>query len=181
MKEQKGATFTNEEYELVNSAILVTVPSWNTEYGTVVQAALTPESHSVIRAVALADIGSPGMEPDGFGNDGDALFIEQEIDIAEAIRKAKSSDDISPDNQKRYLTRYRSWLNSQHGYAKGRQTLFETELGNLNDRAKERVRQLFSRFAEAISTAESNAKTDEEYSFKQMARRLVPNAFSGEV
>lgn len=180
MKSQKDAAFTDDECELVRLAILVTVPSWSAEHSTVVQAALTPDSHPVIRAVALADIGSAGMEPDVFGGEGDALFIEQEMDIIEGIRNAKSPDNVSVENQQRYLTRYRAWLNSQLGFARGRQALLEGELGNLGDAAKEKVRQLFSRFHDAIKIAETNAKEAEGYSFEQMARRLVPNAFSGE-
>lgn len=178
MKLQKSAAFTDNELELVHSAILVTVPSWSVEHKTVVQAALTPESHPVVRAIALADIGSSGMEPDGFGGEGDALFIEQEMDVIWAIRNAKSPDDISTENQKQYLMRYHTWLDSQLGFARGRQALLEDELGNLSDTAKENVRQLFSHFEDAIKIAETNAKEAKEYSFEQMALRFVPSAFS---
>lgn len=180
MKSQRNAAFSEGERELVRSAILVTIPSWSVEHGTVIQTALTPDSHPVIRAVALADIGSPGMEPDVFGGEGDALFIEQEMGIIEAIHNAKSPNDISDEKQMRYLTRYRTWLNSQLEFVRGRQVLLETELGHLNDVAKENVRQLFSHFADAIKIAEANAKEAEGYSFEQMARRLIPDAFSGE-
>jgi hypothetical protein len=176
MKEQKDMAFADEEYGLVDSGIVVSVPSFKT--GRVFQPALNSESHPVVRAVALADIGTAGMEPKVFGTEGELLFIEQEIEIIEAIRKAKNPDDIKPEKQELYLKRYRSWMNIQVGFAEGRKTLLEGELGNLDDKSKKRVRKLFSGFPESIRIATKNAKAADGYSFEQMARRLVPKAFS---
>ncbi len=177
MKKQKDVIFTDRDYELVHMGCMVTVPSWSIEYGTVIQAALTPESHPVIRAVALADIGSPGMDPIGFGEDGDFLFAEQELDIMAALLMAKKPGDISSEKQKEYLTRYFAWLNSQIGFARGRQRLFETELGNLSEENKENVRNLFSYFPESIRVAEKNAEDAKTCHFEVMAKRLLLNNF----
>ncbi len=178
MKKQADARFTNEECAIVHAAIRVTIPVWNEVYGTVYQDALRPESHPVVRAVALADIGSSGMEPSVFQKEGDWLFAEQEIDIIKAIRNAQSSEDISPEKQTQYLERYRAWIKSQIGFAQGRQALFEDELGDLDEASTDRVRHLFAHFAEGIEAAEENSKIAEKCTFEQMARRLVPTAFS---
>lgn len=162
------------ECDLVTSAILATVPSMSSGYNrTVVQAALTPDCHPVVRTVALADLGAAGAEPEIFRNEGRNLFIEQELDIIEAIRQG----DISVKNQQWYLTRYRAWIKSQIDFACGRKTLFETELGNLSDDDRDGLRLFFAHFDRSIKIAEENAEEAERFSFEQMARRLVPNAF----
>lgn len=180
MKEQTDVVFSDQECELVRTAILATTPTWNSEYGTVVQNTLTSQNNHVVRAVALADIGSVGMEPQNFGREGDALFIEQEIDITQALENAGGVDDISLENQEKYLARYRSWLHSQSSFATGRQTLFENELGDITDEAKNNLRQLFAHFDEGITIAQENAEAADAYNFTQMVHRLIPKVLQTE-
>ena len=172
MKEYSGYTFSGEECELVGLAIMATIPSWDSIHSTVIQKNLTQDSHPVIRAVAMADLGSAGMEPKYFENEGFALFLEQEIDIAEKILALENFYDIDFKKQREYLGRYYAWMNIQAKFAEGRVALLEEELGNLTGLKRQCVKSLFFGFAESISLAKLNAKPAEECSFFEMVNRL---------
>jgi hypothetical protein len=177
MKSVPGLPFSDEDYQLVRAAIMVTVPAWDSEHGTTIQPALTPQSHPVVRAVALADLGAAGMEPTLFAMEGDQLFVEEQLDIVEAIQKARSPGDISFVTQELYRERYRLWTNSQVQFARGRRALLWSELRGLDGAAWRRVIKLFSHFDESIRLAKRDAERASKLTFEQMARQLVPTAF----
>jgi hypothetical protein len=169
--------FTPEHYEIVREAIDVTVPGFDPALKTVIQPKLTTESHPIARAVALADLGSAGMEPEVFRNEGAQLFAEENLDIVRAIRNAPSMEAIDEPIQQSYLARYRAWMNFQPTFAEGRKARLDAELEGLEPEQTERIRGLFSHFDESIEIAKQNAAEADTCSFQDMARRLVPDRF----
>lgn len=176
-----GAPFTPEEKGLVAAAILATIPGWGVPYSTVIQPFLKPDSHKVVRAVALADLGSSGMDPDMFLTDGPTLFAEENLDVVEAVEAAQTAGDIPADKQDAYRARYVGWLKIQPGFARGRQRYFaEVESATLDDESKGRLEALFSRYDESIAAAEQALARAEAADFTTLMRQLNPKAFPGE-
>jgi hypothetical protein len=92
--------FSPDECGIVASAIIGTIPGWDGEFSTVCQPFLI--EHPVIRAVALADLGSAGMDPIMYRRDGPALFAEENLDLMEAIMSARRAGDVAGTNQQFY-------------------------------------------------------------------------------
>jgi hypothetical protein len=176
-----GAPFTPEEKGIVASAILATIPGWGVPYSTVIQPFLKPDSHKVVRAVALADLGSSGMDPDMFLTDGPTLFAEENLDVMEALETAQTAADIAADKQETYRARYMGWLKIQPPFARGRQRYFaEVESASLDEESKARLHALFSRYEESIAAAEQALARAEAADFVTLMRQLDPKAFPGE-
>jgi hypothetical protein len=179
---EAGAPLNPEEKGLIGAAILATIPGWGVPYSTVIQPFLKPDSHKIVRAVALADLGSSGMDPDMFLTDGPNLFAEENLDVTEALEKASSPDEIDEATQESYRARYIGWLKIQPGFARGRQRYFaEVESASLEGEDKERLQALFSRYEESIAAAEQALARAEAADFVTLMRQLDPKAFGGSV
>jgi hypothetical protein len=171
--------FTPDEYGIVASAIVGTIPGWDSEAATVCQPFLI--EHPVIRAVALADLGSAGMDPIMYHRDGPALFAEENLDLMEAIMGSQLVSDIPKVSQEFYRGRYLAWLKVQPGFARGREyRLDHGELEGLDPAVHSRVRALFNRFDESVNAAEAAVRRAESLSFAELMRQLDPGAFPGE-
>lgn len=176
-----GAPFTPEEKGVIGAAILATIPGWGVPYSTVIQPFLKPDSHKVVRAVALADLGSSGMDPETFLTDGPTLFAEENLDVMEAVEAANTAGDIPADKQEAYRARYIGWLKIQPGFARGRQRYFaEVESATVDEESKGRLQALFSRYDESIAAAEAALARAEAADFVTLIRQLNPRAFPGE-
>lgn len=158
--------------ELLTTAILATVPGWDAANSTVFQPNLKPDSHPVVRCVALADLGTAGMEGRNFAREGDPLFREENLDIAAAIRKATSRTNIPTDVQDTYKARMLGWSRSQAGFARGRKARLEIELGNLDEELKRRVRAHFEFFEAAIRTADDLVTDRQDKPFWSIAEAM---------
>ncbi len=161
-----------QAHQLVTDAILATVPGWDPANGTVCQPNLKPSSHLIVRAVALADLGVAGMQGKAFVEEGDPLFREEQLDIARAIRDAKSRSDIPAETQEAYRKRMLGWSASQAGFAKGRKALLDAELGELNDTAKKQVKALFVGFDSAIEAANAVVTERTKLTFWDIAEAM---------
>lgn len=150
---RQAGTYSESAEALVTEAILATVPGWSPEQKTVIQPNLRSNSHLVVRAVALADLATGGMEGNVFVQEGDPLFREENLDIARAIGTATSQSDIPEETQQRFRTRMLGWTQSQATFVAGRKALLEAELGDMHDSAKDRVRALFTGFDDAITAS----------------------------
>lgn len=171
--------FTPDESGVVASAIIGTIPGWDAEAATVCQPFLI--EHPVIRAVALADLGSAGMDPVMYRRDGPALFAEENLDLMEAIMSAQRASDIPATNQQFYRARYLAWLNVQPGFARGRESRLDNgELDGLEPQAHSRVRALFCHFDETVAEAEAAVAAAQTLEFVPLMRQLDPRAFPGE-
>ncbi len=174
-----GPLFTPEENGVVASAILATIPTWDGDAGTVAQPFLV--DHPVIRAVALADIGAAGMDPDTFCRDGPALFAEENLDFMQALGKARRAEDIPAADRQAYRARYLTWLNFQPGFARGRERrMMDGELTGMEGAVRQRVLQLFSHFAGSVAAAEAAATDAETLDFVPLMRQLDPTIFPDE-
>ncbi len=176
---EQAGTYDARAIALVTEAIMATVPGWNPEQKTVVQPNLRPDSDIVVRAVALADLGTGGMEGQSFVEEGDPLFREENLDIARAIQTATTQSDLTQEAQVRFRGRMLGWTQSQATFVIGRQALLEVELGNLDESAKGRVRELFSHFDEAIAASEALVASRNSLCFWDLAAAMgyaIPTA-----
>jgi hypothetical protein len=171
--------FTPDEYGIVSSAIVGTIPGWDNEASTVCQPFLI--EHPVIRAVALADLGSAGMDPVMYGRDGPALFAEENLDLMEVVMAAERVSEIPEASQQFYRARYLAWLKVQPGFARGRENRLDNgELDGLDPSAEARVRALFCRFEESVAVAEAAITAAQTLDFAPLMRQLDPRAFPAE-
>ncbi len=170
-------TFTPEEKGVVASAIIATIPGWSQEHKTVTQPFLTPCSRAVVRAVALADLGEAGMDPDSFVRTGPLVFAEDQLDLMQALSAAQRTSDIPPRQQEWFRKRLIGWLNIQVGFAAGRKAMLDAELEGLSPEAKTHVKALFSRFDESIEAAGAALARAETMAFVPLMRILLPEAF----
>ena len=122
---------TGEELELVREAVMVTAADIDDMFETVVQDKLKPDSHPVVRAVALADLGAAGM-------DGPRVFRREACAFLE-----DRYPDLYRQKQDRVLRR---WLTLCTHYVCGRQLFLDRELIGLPVLARDAVRSLFSQF-----------------------------------
>lgn len=175
-----GIPLTPAEKGQITAAILATIPGWAVEYSTVNQPFLTVTSGPIARAVALADLGSSGMDPETFLLDGPTLFAEENLDVMEAVLKANTASEIPAETQDFYRGRFIGWLNIQPGFARGRQRhLNDVDLNGVSDEGKTNVLALFSKFDESIAAAEKAVADAQNEDFVTLMRRLDARAFPG--
>lgn len=174
-----GVDFSSEEMGIVASAIVATIPGWDGDAATVSQPFLV--HHPVVTAVALADLGAAGMEPDTFARDGPALFAEENLDLMGAIMAAGSPGEIAAADRQGYRDRYVEWLSLQPDFARGRRFRMENgELEGLGDGLRERLLDLFGSFDQSVALAERAAARARELDFVPLMRQLDARAFPGE-
>ncbi|HVM73499.1 MAG TPA: HD domain-containing protein [Candidatus Paceibacterota bacterium] len=176
MKEQKQNgqnIFTEDEYNLVREAIVMTVPRWDEARHTMLCPALTAGTSPIVRALALADLGSAAMESVRFEQEGDQVFLEDYLEIANAIRSfINNTGGIDDATKMRYVDAYKKWLDDQVLFAKGRRDFFEQEIDGLDESAKSNLRKLFSHFDTSIKVAQEKADAAKSWNFEQTVDRL---------
>lgn len=151
--------FTEQDLQLASEAILATVPGFDVKVGTVIQPKLSAESSVIARAVALADLGTAGMDgPEVFLAEGDALFCEENLDILAA---AFNPDTISDEVKNAYVERMLVWTKFQPKFATGRKLKLDEELSGLPEESQAAVKQLFNKFDDSIAAAEQKAQSRE--------------------
>ncbi len=168
-QENKSGVFSEQDKAVLQEAIEATVPGFNPKLG-VTQPNLKKESHPITRALALADLGTAGMNgPEKFLKEGDLLFKEENLDILEALKNPSALSD----KQKGYFKkRILAWVKFQETFARGRKELLEKEVEGLPETAKEKIRQLFNKFDESIKAAEENSQKRQNMTFEELARDL---------
>ena len=173
--------FSPFEKGLIASAIITTIPEWNVEHRTAFQPLLTPDSHPVIRAVALADLGAAGMDPVAFSRGGTRLFAEEQLDVMFAVRNAKVPSEIGQAKQRQYRERLIGWLETQPRFALGRKALLEEEL-SLRKFPKDvqgKLLGLFGSFDESARLAEKDVEAAKAMDFVTLMRSVWEDAFPG--
>lgn len=167
--EGKPDVFTEEDKEVVRSAIDATIPSFDFKALTVVQPRLNRDSAIITRAVALADLGEAGMNPEGYLQGGDALFREENLDVLDA---AKDPSKLS-EGQKDYMRkRMLGWSKFQPKFAAGRKAKLEEELAGLPEAAAAEVRALFGKFDDSVKAAEAVAARRENMTFEELLKDM---------
>lgn len=170
-KEAGTEIFTDSDLKMVEEAINVTVPGFDMEKGTVVQPSLTPESSLITRAVALADISTAGIDgPEAYLAEGDALFREENLDIAEAV---KSVETLSEQQKNFYRERMLKWGAGQIKFAEGRKSLLEDELlVHYPDSTHEVLRTLFGRYDDSIAAEHERTERRKAMNFEELAEDM---------
>lgn len=158
---QEVFTYTDKKYLV--EAITSTVAVFNPVLGGIEQPHLSDSSNIVSVALALADIGSVGMDgPVIFKKDGDALFREENIDILHAVQDPHTITD----NQKDYFKiRILAWSKGQISFAVNRKMLFENEINRIPVEARSAIRNLFNKFDQSIEKAKENYEKREVMTF----------------
>jgi hypothetical protein len=153
--------FHEQDSALVTQAILATLPGWDAAHHTASQPRLSAAAPPVVRAVALADLGSAGMDGAAFVEGSDQLFREENLDIGRALRHCATRGDLSRAVLEGYKARALAWARFQAAFARGRRARLPMELGNLSGAARAALQALFCRFEEAIAAAEEAVRVRE--------------------
>lgn len=173
--------FDDEDIEIVQEAIQATIPLYDVEHKTVKQPRLLDSigsallqdrpmtrSELVMRAIALADLGTAGMdEPDAFVEDGNKIFCEDNIDIALALEHPETLSDTQKNFFKKRML---SWSAGQIDFAQGRKALLDKELEGLPEETERAVNALFTYFDLNIQRAQSKVDIRKTMSFEELAR-----------
>lgn len=170
MKSQTNENFTEDDFQIVTKAILVTEHSYSEENKTFIQERLQPDSHPVVRTVALADLGCAGMESGRFLGEVNRQFLKQNVSIFLFMinKEICFHRSIGHELQELHLDQYLKHLDSSIDFVKGRKNLFETELGNLGLLDKYLVRMLFSGFDRSISSLTERRGLSATASFEEL-------------
>ncbi len=158
--------FTEQDQADVQFALAATVPGWDVKMGTVDQINLSPSSRELARAVALADLGEAGMDTEAYMNAADALFLEDNPDVADAMEHPDKYDD---DAKARFAKRIKVWAQIQPGFALGRMRRLDQELEGLTDDEKSRVKEAFNAFGEDEVEVEDVLKDGQPTGQKKIA------------
>jgi len=162
--------FTDEDRRMIAGGHDATVPGFNPEKGTVVQPKLNEQSSIVERAIALADLGTAGIDgKERYLPEGDALFREENLDIAEAVQNPSS---LSPQQKAFFTRRMLGWSQFQGKFAAGRKAMLEEELRPLPPQARKAVEALFTKFDESTVAAQEQAARRANLSFEELAKDM---------
>lgn len=159
--------FTEQDMQTGLDAIKGTIPGYDSKLNTVVQPHLAKEANLIVRAIALADLGGAGIDgPETFRAEGDALFREENLDIAKDLREKRALGD---EDKEFYRARMLAWTKSQADFALGRKLRLAEELPvNINIKTRQKLLDLFSHFDESISNAKALAEQRSQMSFEEL-------------
>lgn len=162
-----------EDRTLMANAISATFPRRHESLATTIQPLLHENSHPVVRCVALADLGTAGMDGGkAFLAESRLRFLEKNLDIYSAITLS-GNNRIFLVSQKAYKKRMLEWLCMQLPFIEGRRQRLEVELGNWDSSTKDRVRNLFCHFDDSKSAIEKAIQDQEKENFSDAAEVLL--------
>ena len=162
--------FTSDDQKTLQEAIITTQPGWDAEKGTVSQPNLNDQSSLVARAVALADIGTAGMDgAKKFLSEGDPLFREENLDILDGLQKGEK---LTQEQKEYFRSRIFAWTKSELAFAIGRRALLDEELSPMPRKAQDAVRLLFSKFDDSIFALGELIDKRKGMSFGQIAQSI---------
>lgn len=165
-KEAQTEIFSWNDKVLVTEAINVTIPSFDPKVSTVVQPNLLTTTSMVARAVALADLGTAGLDGQkSFSYDGDAIFREENMDVFDASR---SKTAIAREDKEYFRERMIKQSDSQSKFAEGRRHMLRFELDGLSPRVKASIWSLFNKFPESIRSAKIVAAKRSKMTFENL-------------
>lgn len=150
---QLPVVFTPEDKQTVREAILLTIPTFDKELGTVTH----PEFYKlkdnlVAQAVALGDLGGGGMEGARTARwEADTLFLEDNMSFTTYRNTYKTlpAGSRSMVLEEIYHKHMLAWLDSQLRFIQGRQKLLRQDVAYMKTQAQEPVMKLFSHYSHA--------------------------------
>jgi hypothetical protein len=184
--------FTYEERKLALDAFLATIPNgWDAPNSTVEQKNLLPESHWLIRTIALADLSGAGMHSGTFPRQGSALYEEDNPWVKEAVEGKYFREKLEIYNgkdaataektgetityQDAFLLHNTAWDLDQEKWVVGREKRLELELGtNGPEEVRQAVRGLFTGFAESAKSSKAYASVSPKDVATRYARLFLP-------
>ncbi len=162
-REEQEEVFTPDDLQVVTAGIWVTVPDFSNM--TVVQPHLDRDTPIVARAVALADIGTAGLEGGAiFLQTSLALFQEDNMDLVE-----EEFDKLPKRKQHWIRDRIFDWLSGQMQFVTGREKRLEEELGGLSPLEQSVVAELFNKFDDTKRTLAEFITEAHNLPFKALA------------
>lgn len=173
MKEESGQEWSESDFARIKDAILATTPTWDVELRTVVQKMLTPDCDPVLRAVALADISAPGMNPDICMQNTDSLFLEEQLDAIEALKQYQEGN-LPEEKGVQIVERYKKWVDGQWHFVDGRRQRLEIELDGLSVDSKNTVRDLFSHFDDSLKLVGDHRTNIQNWTFEDFVKYVEP-------
>ncbi|MEK7494272.1 MAG: hypothetical protein AAB615_00180, partial [Patescibacteria group bacterium] len=141
---EEGLELDEKDIRLIDEGVEGTIPSFEVTLMTVIQPSLTKESHPVTWAVAAADLGTAGRDPEHFLKDGDNVFNED--------RFLPQLDTLDEETLKALYQEVIRWTNSQVAYAGGQKIYWNRE------EVPEFVKNKLTRFDESIKLCEDRAE-----------------------
>jgi hypothetical protein len=168
-----GQALDDGDLQLIEEAIMATMTNFDESLLTAVQPNLQPNSHPIARCVALADLGTAGMDgPTCFIEDGNRLFHELNPYVMDALRSLRPNETISESYRTRFTRQIIIWSDNQPGFAANRRARLNTELEGLPPEAATAVRSLFCEFDNSIMAASRVAETRRSMNFEQLIADL---------
>ena len=167
--------FSEEDRKKVEEAILATDAPFDLEMGTCVQKFLSKETSPVAFAVAFADLGEAGMDPDAYLKGGTTLFREANMDMltVDLRRQEDESEEDHADRTESYRERMLGWIKFQPSFAMGRKLVTEKEIAMLPEAAQESVGNILTeKFEETIDRSIQRAKEWETMDVVSMYKEM---------
>lgn len=171
---EKLADFSDDDASTIREQILVTVPEFRQNEG-VVQVNLNEQSSVTARALAMADLGTSGMEPENFVVDSDKLFREDNIDIMRAIGAMNEGGWISDEQQAYFKSRMLAWCKIQIDFPEERKNKINKELDAILEfkidpqRKEVFIQRVFPGFDNAKNNMQKAYNTRKEMNFLTLA------------
>jgi hypothetical protein len=136
--------FDDDDYDMLSAAIIATTVISDEHTGSVFQPLLTPASHPVIRALALADLNAAAMANtpelvEKAARDGDLLSCERELGIGRVLRSIMQRSELDRDQREKFLARMTFVRDTHLGFLIGRERRLVGELGPHKDMLAELI------------------------------------------
>lgn len=162
--------FSEADKALVTEAILATVPGSDPKRKVMIQPNLTAESHPIARVLALADIGTAGMDgAAAYITEGNQRFQEQFLDVT---RQMRSGELPSAEEQSALRQRILAWTGEQLKFAQDRQRVLDEDLAGFAPDVIAPLKEKFGRFDETIAALRQLAAEREQMSLEDLLRSL---------
>lgn len=153
----KMGIFEPFEESKIKEAIHTTIPSYNSEAKTIYQPRLSANSSLPALALAISDVNGAGIDgPNVYTDEGNRLFLENNVDISTQILSGHRINTATLDN---WHQRILDWSKIQIDFAKGRKILFQRELRYFPYPMQYPLENLFNKFDLSISAAKHNLES----------------------
>jgi hypothetical protein len=167
-----SAIITDDEIEIIRSAIAATVCAYDPIEQAIYQPDLESSIPIVARILALADIGALGMEGiQAYQQEGSLLFLEENLDLIPLLLEG-SIDCLAIDNPALYENLRQRLLKRcrfQVSFAKSRLKRFPQEILGLSEEAIAALTNMFGYLTPAtIEAIEMLTPINEETSLQEM-------------
>lgn len=166
----KSPDFFESDRRIMREAIPGTIVAFDPNKG-LIQPNVSADSSLVTVALALADVGSAGMEgPDALTADSYRLFVEDNVTLSRFLNGYASLTLEQKDELKR---KFVSFMAFQKTFVLGRMEEFHERLSYIPDSARIPIHQLFFHFEDSLHHAELLGEQAKSMSFEDLVARCV--------